>query len=141
MGTVPFAEHPETAPNVPALRGLRRCHRHKGVQTSGRCHAFAVPLCGSLSLPREGLPSPSAFLTVPSHHLLSDSALLLQICKGTPQHEEICLGLFTLVLTEPTQAQKVKVLHPWVCTALVREESCLPSSSRCLCTAPHTEPR
>ncbi|XP_016161120.1 PREDICTED: integrator complex subunit 3, partial [Ficedula albicollis] len=29
-----------------------------------------------------------------------------QICKGTPQHEEICLGLFTLVLTEPAQAQK-----------------------------------
>ncbi|NXK43571.1 INT3 protein, partial [Piprites chloris] len=28
------------------------------------------------------------------------------ICKGTPQHEEICLGLFTLVLTEPAQAQK-----------------------------------
>lgn len=31
-----------------------------------------------------------------------------QICKGTPQHEEICLGLFTLVLTEPAQAQKVR---------------------------------
>lgn len=33
---------------------------------------------------------------------------LPQICKGTPQHEEICLGLFTLVLTEPAQAQKVR---------------------------------
>lgn len=31
-----------------------------------------------------------------------------QICKGTPQHEEICLGLFTLVLTDPAQAQKVR---------------------------------
>lgn len=31
-----------------------------------------------------------------------------QVCKGPPQHEEICLGLFTLVLTEPTQAQKVR---------------------------------
>eukprot|EP00071_Canis_lupus_P043866 XP_022277423.1 integrator complex subunit 3 [Canis lupus familiaris] len=28
------------------------------------------------------------------------------VCKGPPQHEEICLGLFTLVLTEPAQAQK-----------------------------------
>uniref|UniRef100_A0A803V2A9 Integrator complex subunit 3 n=1 Tax=Ficedula albicollis TaxID=59894 RepID=A0A803V2A9_FICAL len=28
------------------------------------------------------------------------------LIQGTPQHEEICLGLFTLVLTEPAQAQK-----------------------------------
>lgn len=32
-----------------------------------------------------------------------------QVCKGPPQHEEICLGLFTLVLTEPAQAQKVRL--------------------------------
>lgn len=31
-----------------------------------------------------------------------------QVCKGPPQHEEVCLGLFTLVLTEPAQAQKVR---------------------------------
>ncbi|XP_015739840.1 integrator complex subunit 3, partial [Coturnix japonica] len=36
----------------------------------------------------------------------ANDALNAHICKGTPQHEEICLGLFTLVLTEPTQAQK-----------------------------------
>ena len=37
------------------------------------------------------------------------SFLLSQVCKGPPQHEEICLGLFTLVLTEPAQAQKVRL--------------------------------
>uniref|UniRef100_A0A8B9F1J5 Integrator complex subunit 3 n=1 Tax=Amazona collaria TaxID=241587 RepID=A0A8B9F1J5_9PSIT len=36
----------------------------------------------------------------------ANDALNAHICKGTPQHEEICLGLFTLVLTEPAQAQK-----------------------------------
>ncbi|XP_050190315.1 integrator complex subunit 3-like isoform X4 [Myiozetetes cayanensis] len=36
----------------------------------------------------------------------ANDALNAHICKGTPQHEEICLGLFTLVLTEPSQAQK-----------------------------------
>lgn len=37
------------------------------------------------------------------------SFLISQVCKGPPQHEEICLGLFTLVLTEPAQAQKVSL--------------------------------
>ncbi|KAK2518220.1 hypothetical protein Q9233_012731 [Columba guinea] len=36
----------------------------------------------------------------------TNDALNAHICKGTTQHEEICLGLFTLVLTEPAQAQK-----------------------------------
>nr|XP_025044432.1 integrator complex subunit 3-like [Pelodiscus sinensis] len=36
----------------------------------------------------------------------ANDALNAHVCKGAPQHEEICLGLFTLVLTEPTQAQK-----------------------------------
>uniref|UniRef100_A0A669QT17 Integrator complex subunit 3 n=1 Tax=Phasianus colchicus TaxID=9054 RepID=A0A669QT17_PHACC len=36
----------------------------------------------------------------------ANDALNAHICKGASQHEEICLGLFTLVLTEPTQAQK-----------------------------------
>uniref|UniRef100_A0A8D2QUU2 Integrator complex subunit 3 n=1 Tax=Zosterops lateralis melanops TaxID=1220523 RepID=A0A8D2QUU2_ZOSLA len=36
----------------------------------------------------------------------ANDALNAHICKGTPQHEEICLGLFTLVLTDPAQAQK-----------------------------------
>ncbi|TMS01384.1 Integrator complex subunit 3 [Larimichthys crocea] len=31
---------------------------------------------------------------------------LEEVCKGQQQHEEVCLGLFTLVLTEPTQAQR-----------------------------------
>lgn len=30
-----------------------------------------------------------------------------QVCKGPQQHEEVCLGLFTLLLTEPPQAQRV----------------------------------
>ncbi|XP_025770983.1 integrator complex subunit 3 [Puma concolor] len=36
----------------------------------------------------------------------ANDALNAHVCKGPPQHEEICLGLFTLVLTEPAQAQK-----------------------------------
>uniref|UniRef100_A0A8C3IKJ1 Integrator complex subunit 3 n=1 Tax=Chrysemys picta bellii TaxID=8478 RepID=A0A8C3IKJ1_CHRPI len=36
----------------------------------------------------------------------ANDALNAHVCKGAPQHEEICLGLFTLVLTEPAQAQK-----------------------------------
>lgn len=47
------------------------------------------------------LPSPR-----PAHR--QRLLFLSQICKGTSQHEEICLGLFTLVLTEPAQAQKVR---------------------------------
>lgn len=38
-----------------------------------------------------------------TYYLLS----VLQVCKGQQQHEEVCLGLFTLVLIEPTQAQRV----------------------------------
>uniref|UniRef100_A0A8D2J5E3 Integrator complex subunit 3 n=1 Tax=Varanus komodoensis TaxID=61221 RepID=A0A8D2J5E3_VARKO len=36
----------------------------------------------------------------------ANDALNAHVCKGAPQHEEICLGLFTLILLEPTQAQK-----------------------------------
>lgn len=36
---------------------------------------------------------------------------VLQVCKGQQQHEEVCLGLFTLVLTEPPQAQRVRHYH------------------------------
>ncbi|CAH2327412.1 integrator complex subunit 3 [Pelobates cultripes] len=36
----------------------------------------------------------------------ANDALNAYVCKGAVQHEEVCLGLFTLVLTEPTQAQK-----------------------------------
>nr|XP_020666479.1 integrator complex subunit 3 [Pogona vitticeps] len=36
----------------------------------------------------------------------ANDALNAHVCKGSPQHEEICLGLFTLILTEPAQAQK-----------------------------------
>lgn len=39
--------------------------------------------------------------------------LLPQVCKGAPQHEEVCLGLFTMILTEPAQAQKVTRLPFW----------------------------
>lgn len=38
---------------------------------------------------------------------------VLQVCKGQQQHEEVCLGLFTLVLTEPPQAQRVS-LRPYL---------------------------
>lgn len=38
----------------------------------------------------------------------ANDALNAYVCKGPPQHEEVCLGLFTLVLTEPAQAQKVR---------------------------------
>lgn len=34
--------------------------------------------------------------------------LILQVCKGPQQHEEVCLGLFALLLTEPPQAQRVR---------------------------------
>uniref|UniRef100_A0A8C7BBY5 Integrator complex subunit 3 n=1 Tax=Neovison vison TaxID=452646 RepID=A0A8C7BBY5_NEOVI len=33
----------------------------------------------------------------------ANDALNAHVCKGPPQHEEVCLGLFTLVLTEPAQ--------------------------------------
>ncbi|XP_068423201.1 integrator complex subunit 3 isoform X1 [Clinocottus analis] len=36
----------------------------------------------------------------------ANDALTANVCKGPPQHEEVCLGLFSLVLTEPTQAQR-----------------------------------
>uniref|UniRef100_A0A8C6WTA1 Integrator complex subunit 3 n=1 Tax=Neogobius melanostomus TaxID=47308 RepID=A0A8C6WTA1_9GOBI len=36
----------------------------------------------------------------------ANDALTANACKGQPQHEEVCLGLFTLVLTEPAQAQR-----------------------------------
>ncbi|XP_075438190.1 integrator complex subunit 3-like [Ascaphus truei] len=36
----------------------------------------------------------------------ANDALNAYVCKGATQHEEICLGLFTLVLSEPAQAQK-----------------------------------
>ncbi|XP_034401517.1 integrator complex subunit 3 [Cyclopterus lumpus] len=36
----------------------------------------------------------------------ANDALTANVCKGPQQHEEVCLGLFSLVLTEPTQAQR-----------------------------------
>uniref|UniRef100_A0A669BXQ0 Integrator complex subunit 3 n=2 Tax=Pseudocrenilabrinae TaxID=318546 RepID=A0A669BXQ0_ORENI len=36
----------------------------------------------------------------------ANDALTANACKGQQQHEEVCLGLFTLVLTEPAQAQR-----------------------------------
>uniref|UniRef100_H3A5Q1 Integrator complex subunit 3 n=1 Tax=Latimeria chalumnae TaxID=7897 RepID=H3A5Q1_LATCH len=36
----------------------------------------------------------------------ANDALNAHVCKGAQQHEEICLGLFTLILMEPSQAQK-----------------------------------
>ncbi|XP_066428560.1 integrator complex subunit 3 [Eleutherodactylus coqui] len=36
----------------------------------------------------------------------ANDALNAYVCKGASQHEEVCLGLFTLVLSEPAQAQK-----------------------------------
>ncbi|XP_072226725.1 integrator complex subunit 3 isoform X2 [Leuresthes tenuis] len=36
----------------------------------------------------------------------ANDALTANVCKGQQQHEEVCLGLFSLVLTEPTQAQR-----------------------------------
>ncbi|XP_013877897.1 integrator complex subunit 3 [Austrofundulus limnaeus] len=36
----------------------------------------------------------------------ANDALNVSVCKGQQQHEEVCLGLFTLALTEPTQAQR-----------------------------------
>lgn len=36
----------------------------------------------------------------------ANDALTASVCKGQQQHEEVCLGLFTLVLLEPPQAQR-----------------------------------
>ncbi|XP_077111146.1 integrator complex subunit 3 isoform X1 [Ranitomeya variabilis] len=36
----------------------------------------------------------------------ANDALNAYVCKGSSQHEEVCLGLFTLVLSEAAQAQK-----------------------------------
>ncbi|XP_062265557.1 integrator complex subunit 3 [Platichthys flesus] len=36
----------------------------------------------------------------------ANDALTANVCKGQQQHEEVCLGLFTLLLTEPSQAQR-----------------------------------
>ncbi|XP_048881493.1 integrator complex subunit 3 isoform X1 [Brienomyrus brachyistius] len=36
----------------------------------------------------------------------ANDALTAHVCKGAQQHEEVCLGLFTLLLTEPAQAQR-----------------------------------
>ncbi len=39
--------------------------------------------------------------------MMFDGNVCVQVCKGPQQHEEICLGLFGLLLTETTQAQRV----------------------------------
>ncbi|XP_029282204.1 integrator complex subunit 3 [Cottoperca gobio] len=36
----------------------------------------------------------------------ANDALTANVCKGPQQHEEVCLGLFSLVLTESAQAQR-----------------------------------
>ncbi|XP_063041667.1 integrator complex subunit 3 isoform X1 [Engraulis encrasicolus] len=36
----------------------------------------------------------------------ANDALTAHVCKGPQQHEEVCLGLFTVILTEPSQAQR-----------------------------------
>ncbi|KAG9355287.1 hypothetical protein JZ751_000125 [Albula glossodonta] len=36
----------------------------------------------------------------------ANDTLTAHVCKGSQQHEEVCLGLFTLLLTEPAQAQR-----------------------------------
>ncbi|KTG47659.1 hypothetical protein cypCar_00002059 [Cyprinus carpio] len=36
----------------------------------------------------------------------ANDAITAHVCKGPQQHEEVCLGLFTLLLTEPPQAQR-----------------------------------
>lgn len=36
----------------------------------------------------------------------ANDALTAHVCKGPSQHEEVCLGLFTLILSEPAQAQR-----------------------------------
>ncbi|CAL1583978.1 unnamed protein product [Knipowitschia caucasica] len=36
----------------------------------------------------------------------ANDALTANVCKGQQQHEEVCLGLFALILTEPAQAQR-----------------------------------
>ncbi|KAK1876132.1 Integrator complex subunit 3, partial [Dissostichus eleginoides] len=36
----------------------------------------------------------------------ANDALTANVCKGQQQHEEVCLGLFSLLLTEPAQAQR-----------------------------------
>ncbi|XP_072304491.1 integrator complex subunit 3 [Eucyclogobius newberryi] len=36
----------------------------------------------------------------------ANDALTANVCKGQQQHEEVCLGLFTLILIEPAQAQR-----------------------------------
>uniref|UniRef100_A0A8C7MAD2 Integrator complex subunit 3 n=1 Tax=Oncorhynchus kisutch TaxID=8019 RepID=A0A8C7MAD2_ONCKI len=36
----------------------------------------------------------------------ANDAITANVCKGPQQHEEVCLGLFALLLTEPPQAQR-----------------------------------
>uniref|UniRef100_A0AAZ3QMN8 Integrator complex subunit 3 n=2 Tax=Oncorhynchus TaxID=8016 RepID=A0AAZ3QMN8_ONCTS len=36
----------------------------------------------------------------------ANDAITANVCKGPQQHEEVCLGLFALLLTEPSQAQR-----------------------------------
>ncbi|KAJ8386482.1 hypothetical protein AAFF_G00169520 [Aldrovandia affinis] len=36
----------------------------------------------------------------------ANDTITAHVCKGSQQHEEVCLGLFALLLTEPTQAQR-----------------------------------
>ncbi|KAM8884511.1 integrator complex subunit 3 isoform X1 [Synchiropus splendidus] len=36
----------------------------------------------------------------------ANDALTANVCKGPQQHEEVCLGLFTLILTDSSQAQR-----------------------------------
>ncbi|MGH0186264.1 UNVERIFIED_CONTAM: hypothetical protein FKN15_020800 [Acipenser sinensis] len=36
----------------------------------------------------------------------ANDALTAHVCKGAQQHEEVCLGLFSILLAEPAQAQR-----------------------------------
>ncbi|XP_062343310.1 integrator complex subunit 3 isoform X2 [Osmerus eperlanus] len=45
-------------------------------------------------------------LTVGLSEREANDAITANVCKGPQQHEEVCLGLFALLLTEPSQAQR-----------------------------------
>ncbi|KAK7933478.1 hypothetical protein WMY93_004374 [Mugilogobius chulae] len=56
----------------------------------------------------------------------ANDALTANVCKGQQQHEEVCLGLFTLILTEPAQAQRtVWLVRELVKTAVIGADGVL----------------
>ncbi|CAF92690.1 unnamed protein product, partial [Tetraodon nigroviridis] len=92
-------------------------YTHERVQKCHKRESERLPSSAGPGEARRVQMEPAPVKAKPQGRLLVSTQLdakdeLEEVCKGQQQHEEVCLGLFTLVLTEPTQAQRVRIPHP-----------------------------